>query len=140
MRYPSSEKLEIIRTVETSYLSAKQTLAMLGIPSFTFYRCYDLYLEGGVDALHDRSPKPGPVWNRVPDDKRDQIIDFALDNEDLTPRELAVKFTDTKRYFVSESTVYRRLKEQDLIASPAFVVIKAAEEFKEKTTAINQLW
>ncbi len=80
------------------------------------------------------------MWNRVPDDKRGQIIDFALEHEDLTPRELAVKFTDTKRYFVSESTVYRLLKEQDLIASPAFVVIKAAEEFKGKTTAINQLW
>ncbi len=51
-----------------------------------------------------------------------------------------MKFTDTKRYFVSESTVYRFLKEQDLIASPAFVVIKAAAEFKDKTTAINQLW
>lgn len=140
MRYPASEKLEIIRTVAASHLSAKQTLATLGIPSSTFYRWYDLYLEGGVEALQDRSPKPKSVWNRIPDDKRKQIIDFALENEDLTPRELAVKFTDTKRYFVSESTVYRRLKEQDLIASPAFVVIKAAEEFKDKTTAINQLW
>ena len=113
---------------------------MLDIPSSTFYGWYDLYLEGGLEALRDRSPKPKSVWNRVPDDKRDQIIDFALENEDLTPRELAVKFTDTKRYFISESTVYRLLKEQDLIASPAFVVIKAAEEFKDKTTAINQLW
>ncbi|MCP4811138.1 MAG: transposase, partial [Planctomycetaceae bacterium] len=140
MRYPASEKLEIIRTVEASHLPARQTLAMLGIPSSTFYRWYDLFQDGGVEALQDSSPKPKSVWNRVPDDKREQITDFALENEDLTPRELAVKFTDTKRYFVSESTVYRRLKEQDLIASPAFVVIKAAEEFKDKTTAINQLW
>jgi len=140
MRYPASEKLEIIRTVEASHLPAKRTLAMLGLPSSTFYRWYDLFQDGGVEALQDRSPKPKSVWNRVPDDKRGQIIEFALENEDLTPRELAVKFTDTKRYFVSESTVYRRLKEQDLIASPAFVVIKAAEEFKDKTTAINQLW
>ncbi len=140
MRYPASAKLEIIRTVDGSHLPARRTLAMLGIPSSTFYRWYDLYLEGGIEALQDRSPIPGSVWNRVPDDKRDQIIDFALENEALTPRELAVKFTDTKRYFVSESTVYRLLKEQDLIASPAFVVIKAAEEFKDKTTAINQLW
>ena len=140
MRYPASEKLEIIRTVDGSHLPARRTLAMLGIPSSTFYRWYDLYLEGGIEALQDRSPKPGSVWNRVPDDKRDQIIDFALENEALTPRELAVKFTDTKRYFVSESTVYRLLKEQDLIASPAFIVIKAASEFKDKTTAINQLW
>ncbi len=30
MRYPASEKLEIIRTVEGSHLPAKQTLDMLG--------------------------------------------------------------------------------------------------------------
>ena len=70
MRYPASEKLEIIRTVEGSHLPAKQTLAMLGIPSSTFYRWYDLYQDGGAEALQDRSPKPKSVWNRVPDDKR----------------------------------------------------------------------
>jgi len=36
--------------------------------------------------------------------------------------------------------VYRTLKAQDLITSPAFIVIKAAGEFKDKTTGINQLW
>ena len=29
------------------------------------------------------------------------------------------------------------LKAHDLITSPAFIVIKAASEFKDKTTAIN---
>jgi hypothetical protein len=29
---------------------------------------------------------------------------------DLSPRELAVKFTDTESYFVSEASVYRLLK------------------------------
>ena len=32
------------------------------------------------------------------------------------------------------------LKAHDLITSPAFIVIKAADEFKDKTTAPNQLW
>ena len=36
---------------------------------------------------------------------------------------------------VSESSVYRLLKAHDLIGSPAFIVIKAADEFKDKTTA-----
>jgi putative transposase len=53
---------------------------------------------------------------------------------------LAVRFTDTEGYFVSEASVYRLLKAHDLIASPAFIVMKAADEFKDKTTAPNQLW
>jgi transposase InsO family protein len=36
--------------------------------------------------------------------------------------------------------VYRLLKAHDLITSPAYIVIKAAEEFHDKTTAPNQLW
>tara|TARA_B110000444_G_C18715084_1_gene535608 strand:+ start:126 stop:470 length:345 start_codon:yes stop_codon:yes gene_type:complete len=54
--------------------------------------------------------------------------------------ELAVRFTDTKGYFVSEASVYRLLKAHNLITSPAFIVIKAADEFTDKTSAPNQLW
>jgi transposase InsO family protein len=71
---------------------------------------------------------------------RGQIVSLALDAPDLSPRELAVRFTDTERYFVSEASVYRLLKSQDLITSPAYIVIKAANEFKDKTTAPNQMW
>jgi len=140
MRYPASEKLEIIRLVEQSRLSAKQTLDKLGIPRTTFYRWYDKYLTSGVDALEDKAPMPARVWNRIPDDIRQQIIDLALAEPELSPRELAVRFTDTQRYFVSEASVYRLLKAHDLITSPAFIVIKAANEFRDKTTAINQMW
>ena len=140
MRYPASEKLEIIQLVEQSHLPAKRTLDTLGIPRTTFYRWYNRYLTGGIDALEDRAPMPGRVWNRIPDDIRKQIIDLALDVPELTPRELAVRFTDTQNYFVSESSVYRLLKAYDLITSPAFAVIKAADEFHNKTTAINQMW
>jgi hypothetical protein len=38
MRYPASEKLEIIRTVEGSHLPTKRTLDMPGIPRTTFCR------------------------------------------------------------------------------------------------------
>ena len=41
---------------------------------------------------------------------------------------------------MSETSVYRQLKTHDLITSPAFVVIKAANGFRDKTTAPNQLW
>ena len=58
---------------------------------------------------------------------------------ELSPRELAVRFTYTEKYVVSEASVYRLLKSLDLITTPAFIVIKAANEFKDKTTAISQL-
>jgi putative transposase len=140
MRYPASEKLEIIRLVEQSHLPKRRTLAMLGILPSTFYAWYDRYRSGGTAALEDRPSRPGKVWNRIPDEIRGQIKDMALEKTELSPRELAVTFTEEKRYFVSESSVYRVLKTYDLITSPAFIVIKAADEFKDKTTAPNQLW
>ena len=80
------------------------------------------------------------MWNRIPDGVRDNVVQLALDEPALSPRELAVRFTDSQSYFVSEASVYRLLKARDLIASPAFIVIKAADAFKDKTTAPNQLW
>ena len=140
MRYPASEKAEIIALVERSHLPVKRTLHKLGIPRATFYRWYDRYREGGIEALADHRSRSDRVWIRIPDDVRGQIIDMALGIPELSPRELAVRFTDERKYFVSETSVYRLLKAHDLITSPAYVVIKAANEFKDKTTAINQLW
>jgi hypothetical protein len=68
----------------------------LGIPRSTFNRWYDRFLAGGVDALEDRRPRPNRVWNRIPEAVRDQIIELALNEPELSPRELAVTFTDTK--------------------------------------------
>jgi len=140
MRYPASEKLEIIQLVEKSYLPVRRTLEKLGVSRPTFYRWYDLYRTGGLAALEDRSPRPERVWNKIPDDRREEIVRLALDEPELSPRELATRFTDTQSYFVSEASVYRLLKEHDLVASPAYIVMKAAAEFKDKTTAPNQLW
>lgn len=83
MRYPASEKLEIIRIVEQSHLPAKRTLDQLGIPRRTFYRWYDRYLEGGPEALEGRPSAPGRVWNRIGEDIQDQIVEMALEATDL---------------------------------------------------------
>ena len=140
MRYPGSEKTEIIKIVEQSHLSVRKTLGQIGVSRATFYRWYERYQAGSPEALEDRPSQPSRVWNRIPDDVRTQIVDLALEQPELSPRELAVRFTDSKAYFVSEATVYRLLKAHDLITSPAFIVMKAANEFKDKTTAPNQMW
>lgn len=54
--------------------------------------------------------RPGSVWNRIPDDICEAFVEFALDHEDPTPRELAVKYTDQKRYSVLESSASLILK------------------------------
>jgi len=140
MRYPASEKLEIIRTVEISPLPVRRTLAQIGIPKSTFYAWLDRYAAGGFEALEDRKPQPERVWNRIPDDVRQRIIKLALDEPELSPREIAVTFTDRKRSYVSEASVYRLLRAEGLLTTPAFIVIKAAERFANPTTAVNQLW
>src|SRR5262249_3176650 len=140
MRYSATEKLEIIHLVEQSPLPARHTLAKLGIARATFYRWYGRYSRGGPEAWNDRSPRPDRVWNRIPEPVRQQMLQLALDEPALSPRELAVRFTDTQSYFVSEASICRLLKAHELIASPAFIVIKAADAFKDKTTAPNELW
>jgi hypothetical protein len=68
---------------------------------------------------------------------RVRLVMMAFEQPELSPRELATRFTDTNGYYVSESSVYRLLKARDPIGSPAFIVIKAADEFKDETTAPN---
>ena len=140
MRYLASEKLEIIRTVETSPLPVRRTLAQIGIPKSTFYAWLDRHAAGGFDGLEDRKPRPDRVWNRIPDEVRQRIIEFALNEPELSPREIAVAFTDRQRSYVSEASVYRLLRAEGLLTSPAFIVMKAAERFTNPTTAVNQLW
>jgi putative transposase len=113
---------------------------------------YDRFVEQGPEGLEDRPSCPSRVWNRIPEAVRDQIVALALEEPELSPRELAVTFTDTEKYprhghsdpwrsdgSMSEASVYRLLKSHDLITSPAYIVIKAADEFKDMTTAPNQM-
>ena len=48
MRYPASEKLEIIGIVEGSHQPIKRTLEQIGVSRPTFYRWYDLYRRLGL--------------------------------------------------------------------------------------------
>src|SRR5215469_5613493 len=91
-------------------------------------------------VLVDGKPRPRRIWNKISDKIETAIVNLALEEPDLSPRELAVNFTDTKGSFVSEATVYRLLKDHRLITSPAFILMKAADRFANPTTAPNQLW
>jgi len=140
MRYSQSEKMEIIRLVEESELPVKRTLDELDIPKSTFYRWYRQYEEDGYDGLASRPPNANRFWNRIPEQEREKVVEVALDYPDLSPRELAWKMTDSEGTFISESSVYRILKSYDLVTSPAYIVLAAADEFQHKTRRVHELW
>lgn len=139
MRYSASEKYEIVQLVTQSSLSVRQTLDRLGIHRSTFYGWLKRYEDEGLDGLEDRKAESEP-WNRIDQTHRDALIELALDRPTLSPRELAVTYTDTQGYFVSESSVYRLLKAQDLITSPAYLLMQASNQFSHPSTRVNELW
>ncbi len=130
MRHPASENLENIRLIENSRQPVKKTPDQIGVSRPTF-----LSLVRSVSAVcRCGAGRPGGssgrVWNRIPAQVCDQVLEIALDQQELSPRELAVTFTDEKRYFVSEASDYSLLKAHDLITSRAFIAMKAASEFR----------
>jgi len=140
MRRSASEKMEIIRIVQDSELGVKQTLEELGISRSTFYVWYKNYLENGYDGLKPKSPNRKSFWNKIPEKEKKKVREIALEKEDLSPRELAFHITDKKGWFISESSVYRILKEYNLIPSPKWILMAAADEFKDKTKHVHQQW
>jgi transposase InsO family protein len=140
MRYSQSEKMEIIRLVEESPLTIKQTLAELNINRSTFYKWYRRYLDGGYEALANRYRPPKQFWNAIPPWKKQRVVEIALDHPEKSPRELAWTITDQWGYYISESTVYRILKAHDLITSPVYTLITARDKFPQPTRSPNELW
>ena len=141
MRYPASEKLEIIRLVEQSHLPVRRTL------------------DTARHSARDLLPLVRPLPSRRARSARGSTAPARAGSGTASPTRCASGSSTwpwtsrscrrgswpcaspTRRsYFVSEASVYRLLKAHDLITSPAFIVIKAADEFKDKTTAPNQLW
>ena len=140
MRFTQSEKMEIIRIVEGSELSINRTLQELGIPKRTFYNWYGFYLSEGYDGLAPKKRAKNRIWNQIPEKEKEKVVEKALEHPVLTPRELACKITDEDRRYISESSVYRILKERGLITSPAYIVMSACDSFKDKTSRPNEMW
>ena len=139
MRLSPEEKAETIAIVLRSPDGITRTLKALGIHKRTFYNWYKAYAEGGTDALRPRK-RPGTQWNRIPEQIRGMVISLALDFPERSPRELAVKMTDEMNVFISESSVYRILKQRGLIRPAEHHFVAAANEFRHKTAFPNEMW
>ena len=139
MRVTPAEKQEIIRIVERSELGVNRTLKELGIHKSTFYKWYHVYLTRGMDGLLPQK-KTRRQWNSIPESQKQVVVEMALEHTELSPRELSVKITDEQKIFISESSVYRILKNKGLITTPAYILLSASNEFKNKTQFVHELW
>ena len=140
MRFCASEKYELIQLVQNSDLSVRQTLERLSINRSTFYNWLKRYEEDGMEGLSDSPSKPSRVWNKIDKQHKQSMLELALTETELSPRELAVRYTDDSGYFVSESSMYRLLKSQDLITSPAYILMQAGDKFDQPTLRVNEMW
>jgi putative transposase len=140
MRLNQKEKYETILLVEGSELGVNGTLKELGIPKSTFYNWYNAYLEDGYDGLAGKPCKRRQFWNKISEEERQRIVETALEHPDKSPREVACYIIDNNKRYVSESSVYRILKKKGLITTPAFMLMKAADEYKDKTKRVNEMW
>jgi len=140
MRFSQAEKMEIIQIVQDSELGVNRTLKELGIHKSTFYQWYGKYQDEGYDGLAPKKRAVNSQWNKIPDSHKQKVVELALEIPELSPRELACHITDNRGFFISESSVYRILKQRGLITSPAHLLMRADSEFKDKTTRVNQMW
>src|SRR3954469_16349228 len=113
MRYPGSEKLEIIRLVEQSHLPVRRTLATLGILPMTFYRWYARLQAGGPEALEHKPSRPGRGEQDPGGGARADRRAGAGRTGTVAPGG-GDPLQDVTQYFVSEASVYRLLKTHDL--------------------------
>lgn len=140
MRLSGEEKLEIINIVTRSEIGVNKTLRELGIHKSTFYKWYHLYQEKGEAGFFFSPNSSRRQWNSIPEEEQKLVIDVALEAPELSSRELAHKITDEQGIFISESSVYRILKKSGLVTAPSHILISAANEFKDKTSFVHEMW
>ena len=103
----AQQKLNVLRFVEASDLSVRESLAKLKVPPSTFYRWRSNFRRYGLEGLRDKSTSKTKGWNRLLPEERDTILKVAKDDTEQSSREVACFVTDNKGFSVSESTVYR---------------------------------
>jgi len=135
-----SEKMDIIRQVESSGLNITQALKKFDMPRSTYYRWKHKLRTMGIHGLQDKKPCRARTWNQLLPHQEDEILKTAYANPEWSSRHISLYITDNFRFSVSESSVYRRLKKIGLIPEPKIRRFAASSEYKVKTTRVNQQW
>jgi putative transposase len=134
------QREDLIKKVELKEGHRAQILDDLGIPRSTYYKWRRIYDQDGMPGLARTKPIARRIWNRLAETEVKKVLEVARLHPELSPRLLSVKITDEENFSVSESTVYRILREHSLIAPRPLPELPAAKEWRHKTTKPDELW
>jgi putative transposase len=123
--------------VALSSLSKSQVLKEMGIPRRTYYNWVRREEEKGLRDGKSRSRWP---WNKVAVEEEKLVIDMARSSPELSPRELVFRLVDRNGISISESTVYRILKTEELVRRVEVKGFAAGKEYHHKTKRPNEMW
>ena len=127
---------EVEQTRRRSGWPARRTLAALGIARRTYYRW--LREEAWARALPAEPARPVQPYEALAEEK-EAVLAYARRHAELRHRELAWRMVDEDVAFLSASTVYRILKEADLVC-PWRRRRKRRREQDEKAARPDQRW
>jgi putative transposase len=132
-------KGDLIEKVESQGGRRSEILRALQIPRSTYYQWRKVYKEEGLTAL-EKVRSGGRIWNRLLAVERERVLQVARLHPELSSRLLAVEITDEEDFAISESTVYRILKENGLIYPRPLGEMPAQKQWRHKTTRPDELW
>jgi len=127
---------EVERAKVRSGWSAVRTLKALGISRRSYYRW--LKEEAWARALPAEPVRSVQMYEALPAEK-EAVLSYARQHAELRHRELAWRMLDEDVACLSPSTVYRILKEANLVC-PWRRRTKRSREEEEKPTRPNQRW
>jgi len=127
---------EVQRTKARSGWPAVRTLRALGISRRSYYRW--LKDEAWARALPAEPVRPVQMYEALPEEKSAVLV-YARKHPELRHREMAWRMVDEEVACLSPSTVYRILKEANLVC-PWRRRTKRRREDEEKPTRPNERW
>jgi transposase InsO family protein len=133
------ERAGVIEAVESGGRGRKKRLETAQVPRSTYYRWKGRYEAEGTQGL-ERRGRPDGSWTQLTPEEDAQAMALALKHPELSPRLISMKLLDEEKLFVSESTLFRRLKEKGLIEPRPLEDLPAAKEWKHKTTGPDQIY
>jgi putative transposase len=133
-------KEDLIQKVEGQRGCRSNMLEELEISRSTYYKWRKAFEEYGLGGLTKIKPSARRIWNRLTAGETEKVLEIARLHPELSPRLLAVKITDEESFSISESTVYRILRENNLICPRPLPEMPAQRQWRHQTTRPDELW